>query len=49
MDSAGGEYSSVGVGVIGVEGEQEELLLDLDSALELLLKRQQDVTRAASR
>ncbi|KAK7492245.1 hypothetical protein BaRGS_00016542 [Batillaria attramentaria] len=31
------------------EGVYEELLLDLDSALELLVKRQQDVTRASSR
>lgn len=41
--SSGAEYSSL------AEGVYEELLLDLDSALELLVKLQQDVTRAASR
>ena len=41
--SSGAEYSSL------AEGVYEELLLDLDSALELLVKLQQDVTRSASR
>ncbi|KAL8618056.1 hypothetical protein ACOMHN_044626 [Nucella lapillus] len=40
---SGPEYSSGGV------GEGEEVLLDLDSALEVLVKRQQDVTRACAR
>ncbi|XP_076469790.1 enhancer of filamentation 1-like isoform X2 [Babylonia areolata] len=31
------------------EGAQDELLLDVDSALEVLVKRQQDVTRSSSR
>ncbi|KAK7114727.1 breast cancer anti-estrogen resistance protein 1-like isoform X2 [Littorina saxatilis] len=45
MDSrgSGGEYAAL------AEGVYEELLLDLDSALELLVKLQQNVTRAVSR
>ena len=45
MDSRGSgvEYSTP------AEGVYEELLLDLDSAVELLLKLQQDVTRTSSR
>ncbi|KAL8564236.1 hypothetical protein ACOMHN_017504 [Nucella lapillus] len=40
---SGAEYSAL------AEGIYEELLLDLDSAVELLVKLQQEVTRAASR
>lgn len=44
-----GSGASAEYAAVAAEGLYEELLLDMDSALELLVKLQQDVTRACSR